>query len=190
MVEEYVGTRNTNQIKNFALKEYGTLEFEKAENISQEPTETAPLNNSQIWNQKIEIKPLETQIKEFIGLAKQFELVYKFHKNMTKNQYILNEVEAHISNIRKIIRNLIQTNTENKRNQKLHSKGERGSIDEIRERLNYVIQDNLINKLGITNLEDFRIKYSKLSDWIERPSSSPEQPKTPFNDLTLSPAQK
>jgi hypothetical protein len=31
MVEEYVGTRNTNQIKNYALKEYGTLIFDKKE---------------------------------------------------------------------------------------------------------------------------------------------------------------
>ena len=44
MVEEYVATRNSNQIKNYALKEYGTLTFAKSTEKQTENVEVVKSN--------------------------------------------------------------------------------------------------------------------------------------------------
>ena len=69
------------------------------------------------------------------------------------------------------MRNLIQANTENKRNLKSNLKEEKASYNEIKDRLETVINENRDFKLGVSNLEEFNLKYSKLSDWVQRPIS-------------------
>ena len=78
-------------------------------------------------------------------------MIYNFHKRYSPDSIIQKDVAMHLSNIRNIVRILIEANTLNKRDSKISHKTSKVPYDEIKERLNAVIEENMHAKLGVVN---------------------------------------
>ena len=111
---------------------------------------------------------LEQYIKEYIELIKKYESLYELEQIINRGDTeTAKQILIQIRIMREILRKLIEKNTQKKRVEKQQRKETKAQEETISDRLHKVIYVDLFQRLGISSLKELKVRYNKLSDWID-----------------------